>query len=157
MKNDLVLIILASVILFIGTSEIKAAELSIEYGVYTKHVINYDPLMNEDNDLFTIELKGETHGINISTFNNTYGNDSIAVSGSYKYFSSTYFDASVLYGVVKGYTQEQLKSVCVEDYCLYASPKFTAKFELSDKVTANTSVQLFGTAVVVTIGTSYEF
>jgi hypothetical protein len=113
--------------------------------------------MNESNQFNAIEIRGENHGANASMFNNTYGNDSFTIGGFYNVYDSKYLEIDGMYGIVNGYTQEQLSSVCTGVNCIYVAPRITLKKSISEKVSAKVSAQLFGTAVIVSAGLRYSF
>ena len=93
-------LIVASAILL--SSIAHADTLSLELGVSTNH-LDYESWMNEDNDLIAIEYKQGNHGINASSFVNTYGNQTFTVGGSYSLVDYKCIELGVLYGLVKGY------------------------------------------------------
>lgn len=134
----------------------QAAEISVEHGIFTKH-FRYDPRMNEQNRFNAIELRLDGYGFNASAFNNTYGNDTKTAGAYYTVFERKYIEVDLMYGVVNGYTQEQLGSLCSNDNCLYVAPRVTLKHGITDKTSVKLSAQMFGNAIMTTVGLRYSF
>ena len=130
--------------------------VSIERSVFTRHA-DYQDWMNEDNNLVAIEYVRGDFGINISKFNNTYGNKSKTIGASYNVFSWKHLDIDLLAGAVKGYTKEQIRTVCSGEWCAYVAPRVTIKQKITDSFGVKSSAQLFGRALSVTVGVTYEF
>jgi len=147
-------LIVASVILL--SSIAHADTLSIEAGVLTNH-LDHESWMNEDNDLIAIEYRQGKHGVNASSFVNTYGNQTFTVGGYYSLLNYKYIELGVLYGLVKGYESDQLDTVFTSDLGVYVAPRVTAKYDITDNVDVKVSVQLFGSAVITTAGIGYSF
>ena len=145
-------LIVASAILL--SSIAHADTLSLELGVSTNH-LDYESWMNENNDLVAIEYKQGKHGVNASSFVNTYGNQTFTVGGSYSLVNYKYIELGLLYGLVKGYESGQLDTVFTGDLGLYVAPRVTLKYDITERVNAKVSVQLFGSAVVTSAG--FEF
>lgn len=133
-----------------------ADSLSIETGVFTKH-IDHQHWMNEDNEIVTIEYKFNRHGINYSKFTNTYGNGSVSIGGSYTIYGGEYADIDILYGTIKGYTEEEIGTFCKSGWCVYVAPRISTEFEMYEYICPKVSIQIFGTAIVGTAGISYKF
>jgi len=134
----------------------NADQLSIDLGVNTTH-IESKANQNEDNKLIAVEYRTGNHGLNASSFKNTYSNQTYTVGGSYSLVEFEYVELSLLYGVVKGYEKGQLDTVIADDVGVYVAPRITVKYQATDKITLKVSTQLFGNAVVTTAGVGYSF
>lgn len=152
MKSTKLLLILATIL----PSLAMADSFSVNYGVNTTH-INHEEWMNEDNGLIAIEWMGDKHGVNASSFVNTYGNDTLTLGGSYSLFEYNFINLDLMYGIVKGYEEREIPTVIDKDYGFYFAPRFSASVDLYKELAVKASVQLFGEAVVTTVGLEINF
>lgn len=134
----------------------NAEQLSLDVGVYTKH-INSGQNRNEDNKLIAIEYMNGNHGVHASSFTNTYNNQSYTVGGSYVPFRYKYAEFGVLYGVVSGYKKGQLPVIISSDIGLYIAPRLTLKYDITESLTIKSSAQLFGNAIVTSVGIQFKY
>lgn len=146
----------ALIMLLSGAHSIHAQEsVSIETSVYTNHLDygNY----NENNNLVGIEYQNNDWYLNVTKFKNSYYNDSKTIGSGYRFYNNDIIDLDILFGVVNGYTQEQIKSICFGENCAYVAPRITINIPITNNLKFKTSTQLFGTAVIVTTGIKYTF
>ena len=134
----------------------NAEQLSLDVGIYTKH-INSGQNRNEDNKLIAIEYMNGNHGVHASSFTNTYNNQSYTVGGSYVPFRYKYAEFGVLYGVVSGYKKGQLPVIIFSDIGLYIAPRLTLKYDITESLTIKSSAQLFGNAIVTSVGVQFKW
>jgi hypothetical protein len=135
----------------------NADTLFFDVGVNTTH-INEKANQNEDNDFVSIEYRFDNdHGINASSFTNSYGGESYTIGGSYSLVEFKYIELGLLYGVVKGYEKDQLDTNFSSDYGVYVAPRLTIKYDISESWIVKASSQLFGNAVETTAGVGYSF
>ena len=134
----------------------NAEQLSLDVGVYTKH-INSGQNRNEDNKLIAIEYMSGNHGVHASSFTNTFNNQSYAIGGSYVPLRYKYAEFGVLYGVVSGYKKGQLPVVISSNVGLYIAPRLTLKYDITKSLTIKSSAQLFGNAIVASVGVQLKY
>ena len=133
-----------------------AYSLSVEYGLSVDH-LDYEGWMNEDNDFIAVEYVKGKHGVNSSSFVNTFGRQTFTLGGSYSLYSNSFFDFGVLYGVVKGYNKGEIDTVIDKDFGVYFAPRVTVKYKIYKNISAKVSSQLFGSAVVTSAGLEIKF
>ena len=137
---------------------VASESLTVEFGVYTKHLtdIDYSDL-NEDNNLIAIEYNIEKWYMNASIFKNTFNDNSMSIGSGYNIWSKYNFNLDVLWGIVGGYKEGDLKSLCFSTTCLYITPRVTYSYHLTDNLIIKPSVKLFGSAFNAAIGLECDF
>ncbi len=158
----LVITVIAAVVIM--TNPAKAGEFELNYGISTNHFAEYGYKFNEDNNLWIASYKFDDSdwGVLGATFENSYYNDTIAVAATYSVYQFGAVEFSVLAGVLKGYTEADIGSTLCplgadSDVCFMLAPKLSVEVFDYNGITPKLSVVVLGTAVVVTVGVSYEF
>jgi putative salt-induced outer membrane protein YdiY len=129
---------------------------TIEAGVYTDHLMEMES-PNEDNRLVAVEYNVDRWYFNASTFVNTFDARSFTVGSGYKMVYGHGVSFDLLWGVVTGYEEGQLKTLCTDSACLYIAPRLSYQLHITDNVAFKPSVKLLGAAVVVAVGVEYRF
>ena len=159
MKTQSVFFIILFIVslLILNTAEAEQS-LTFEYGIYTYHV-DEDPnkYYNNDNELKAIEYTFSDYYVNVASFINTYGNDSVSIGVGYNVWEGYNIKFDILSGLIYGYKEGELDSLCYEKTCAFVAPRFTYSFEVTPHWLIKPSVKLLGTAVNVAVGVEYKF
>ena len=80
----------------------------------------------------------------------------MSIGTGYNIWSKYNFNLDVLWGIVGGYKEGDLKSLCFSTTCLYITPRITYSYHLTDNLIIKPSVKLFGSAINAAIGLEYK-
>lgn len=138
------------------TVEAKADGVSFDKSTFTHH-FDYADWMNEDNDLYYVQYNKGRILFSAGTFKNTWSERSIFMGTGYRVVDYKYLEVDLIVGGTTGYTQHQIKTICLGGVCLWGAPRVTIKHEIFKDVEVRMSVQQLGTAFTHTLGIGYTF
>ena len=122
--------------------------VSLVASFFTIHVAkDDDKTYNEDNNLWGVEYKVDEWSFHLTTYDNTIDKRSETIGVGYNLLDYKYFEFDALFGFATGYKR----------VIPYVAPRATFKYDISKCITIKNSTEMFGKAVISTIGIEYKF
>lgn len=145
-------------LLFFSLGAQANESITVEFGVFTHHLTDVDSdSINEDNNLIALEYNIDKWYLNVATFDNTFHDKSMSIGSGYNIWSKYNFNLDVLWGIVGGYKEGDLKSLCFKTTCAYISPRITYTHHLYKCLSVKPSLKGFGSALTAAIGLECKF
>ena len=141
---------------------VHSESVTLEFGIPngTWHLTDVDTYgeINEDNNLFAVEYSPDDKWyIYFCTFDNTFYDKSMCIGTGYNLWSKYGLKLDALWGIVGGYKEGDLKSLCFKTTCAYISPRITYTHHLYKCLSVKPSLKGFGSAFNAAIGLECKF